>query len=249
MRQLILALSLALAWFGVARTAEIAPPPPAIVSGETIAARIAETFAVRLPVAGRYHVAFADPAFALSVSPTVQTRFEIATLSFDATRQAFGGSVSYVDVNGQSQIVAISGTAYAVIDVPALSHDVASGDVIGPQDLTTVEIPAERVSTTLITSADDIAGQAARRGLRARQPLYAYDVKKPVVVKKGELVTIVFSLPGIELTAAGQALADGGKGDVIAVLNARSRRTIEGRVSGAGTVSVQAPNAALALAQ
>jgi len=88
-----------------------------------------------------------------------------------------------------------------------------------------------------------------RRALRARQPLYAYDIKKPVVVKKGELVTLVFALPGIELTAQGQALADGGKGDVIAVLNARSRRTIEGRVSGPGTVAVQAPGAALALAQ
>ena len=57
---------------------------------------------------------------------------------------------------------------------------------------------------------------------------------KPIVVKKGELVTLVFSLPGIELTAAGQALADGGKGDAIPVLNARSRRTVQGSVIGPG---------------
>ena len=44
-------------------------------------------------------------------------------------------------------------------------------------------------------------------------------------------------------------IADGGKGDVIAVLNARSRRTIEGRVSGPGTISVQTSPATLAAAQ
>jgi flagella basal body P-ring formation protein FlgA len=247
MRQLLLALSLALAWLGLARAADVAPP--AIVSGETIVARIAETLATRLPVAGRYHVAFADPAFALSLPATAQGRFDIANLSFDASRQAFAGALTYRGANNQPMLVGVSGTAYAVIDVPALAHDVATGEIIGVADITTIELPAERTSSTLITNADDVTGQAARRALRARQPLYAYDIKKPVIVKKGELVTLVFALPGIELTAAGQALADGGKGDVIAVLNARSRRTIEGRVSGTGTVTVQAPGAALALAQ
>ncbi len=247
MRKLMLALSLALAWIGIARAEQVAPPT--IVSGETIATRISEALSTRLPVTGRYHVAFADPAFVLSLPATAQGHFDIANLSFDATRQAFAGALTFVGPAGQPQLLGLSGTAYPVIDVPALVHDVATSDVIGPQDLTSIELPAERASTTLITSADDVSGQAARRPLRARQPLYAYDVKKPVIVKKGELVTLVFALPGIELTAAGQALADGGKGDVIAVLNARSRRTIEGRVSGAGTVSVQAPSAALAIAQ
>ena len=251
MRELILALSLALSWLGVARAEmPIAPPaPPAIVTADKIAAKIADALAARLPVAGRYHVAFADPAFALSLPATAQGRYEIASLSFDAMRQAFAGSLTFAGANGQPQLVGIVGTAYPVIEVPALAHDVAMNDVIAPQDLMTIELPAERAGATLITSADDLAGQAARRPLRARQALFTFDVKKPVLVKKGELVTLVFSLPGIELTAAGQALADGGKGDVIAVLNARSHRTIEGRVSAAGTVAVQAPAASLALAQ
>ncbi|MBI1210584.1 MAG: flagellar basal body P-ring formation protein FlgA [Alphaproteobacteria bacterium] len=254
MRKLLLAISLALSWLGIAR-ADVAvstPPAPAaptIVSADAIAAKIADALSARLPVSGHYHVAFADPAFALSLPAAAQGHYQIANLSFDAMRQAFAGNLSYAGANGQPQLVGIVGTAYPAIEVPALAHDVAINDVIGPQDLMTIELPAERASTTLITNADDLAGQAARRPLRARQPIFAFDVKKPVIVKKGELVTLVFSLPGIELTAAGQALADGGKGDVIAVLNARSRRTIEGRVSAAGTVSVQTPTASLALAQ
>jgi len=250
MRNLLLALSLALTWLGIARADTPAPlAAPTIVAGDTIATQIADALAAKLPVAGRYHVAFANPAFALSLPATAQGRYEIASLSFDAMHQAFAGSLSFVAANGQPQLVGINGSAYPVIEVPALSHDVALGDVISSQDIMMIELPAERASTTLITSADDLSGQAARRPLRARQPIYAFDVRNPVIVKKGQLVTLVFSLPGIELTAQGQALADGGKGDVISILNARSHRTIEGRVSGAGTVSVQTPSASLALAQ
>lgn len=247
MRKVFLALSLALAWLGVARADQAAAPT--IVVGETIAARIADTLTTRVPAAGRYRVAFADPAFAIPLPATARGRFDIATLTYDPARQTFAAALTFVGANNQLMMINVAGSAYAVIDVPALTHDVAAGEIIGPLDLLTIELPAERMSSTLITSTEAVAGQAARRALRARQPLYAYDLKKPVVVKKGDLVTLVFALPGIELTAQGQALADGGKGDVIAVLNARSRRTIEGRVSGAGTVTVQAPGAALALAQ
>jgi flagella basal body P-ring formation protein FlgA len=247
MRNLILALSLALAWLGVAKADQAASP--LVVTSDLVAGRIAETLAQRLPVAGRYRVAFADAAFTLTLPPSAQGRFEVAALTFDAARQAFAATLSFAGAGGHAQLVSVSGTAYAVVDVPAPSHDLAPGDVVTPNDLTTIEVPAERVSTTLLTNAEAIAGQAARRALRARQPLFAFDLAKPVVVKKGTLVTLVFSLPGIELTAAGQALADGGKGDTIPVLNARSRRTIEGRVAGPGTISVQTSNAALALAQ
>ena len=247
MRKIILALSIALAWFGVARTEPAATP--AIVSAEAISAKIAETLTVRMPVAGRYRVSLADPTYAFALPPAAQGRFDIATLNYDATRQAFVANLSFAGATGPLQITGIAGSAYPVIDVPALAHDVALGEMIAAADLTTIEMPAERASATLITSADTVAGQAARRPLRARQPIFAFDLRKPVLIKKGDLVTIVFALPGIELTAAGQALADGGKDDVISVLNARSRRTIEGRVSSAGTVSVQSPTATLAAAQ
>ena len=70
MRRIILALSIALAWLGVARAEQAAAPTT--VTGDTIAAKIAETLAARIPVAGRYHVSFADPAFALTLPAAAQ---------------------------------------------------------------------------------------------------------------------------------------------------------------------------------
>ncbi len=245
MRKLILALSIALSWLGIAR-ADV--PSTAIVTGDAIAAKVAIALGMRFPTTGRYHVAFADPAFALALPAASQGNFEVAAIGFDAARQTFAANLSFAGAAGK-QLTTVAGNAYTVIDVPAPVHDIAAGDIISAPDLVTIELPADRASASLVTTSDSLTGQAARRTLRARQPVFGYDLKKPVIVKKGDLVTLVFSLPGIELTAAGQALADGGKDDVIAVLNARSRRTIEGRVSGAGTVSVQTSPTALAIAQ
>src|SRR5262249_2325544 len=147
---------------------------------------------------------------------------------------------------GVTEYLRLNGTAFAVLDVPTLVRDVAVGETIATDDVATMELPADRISGTLLTARAGVAGQAARRQLRAQTPLYTYDLKKPVIVKKGDLVNVTYALPGIELTAQGQAQADAGLGDTVPVLNTRSRRTVEGRVTGAGAVSVLAPGATLA---
>jgi flagella basal body P-ring formation protein FlgA len=135
-----------------------------------------------------------------------------------------------------------------VVTVPALTRDVAPGETIAEADLTTIEIAANRLSAQTLTQANAIAGQAARRMLRANTALQTYDVRKPVLIKKGELVTVTHALDGIALTAQGQAQADAGLGDAVPVLNTRSRRTIDARVTGTGTATVVVPNAAETLA-
>src|SRR5262245_23427623 len=151
MHRLFLALSIALAWLGVAKADQ--PPLPAaaptIVAADAIGAKIATLLATRIPVAGRYHVSFADAALALTLPASAQGRYDIAALNFDPARQVFAASLSYVGANGQLQVTGVAGAAYAVVDVPAPGHDLAPGDVITATDLTTIELPAERVSTTL----------------------------------------------------------------------------------------------------
>jgi len=244
MRELILAVSLALVWTNAAGADT--PGADAIVTADAIAARVSEAIAARDPTSGRYHVALADPAYQLVLPAAAQGRYGIAALTFDPARRSFAATLSYTNQAGATEYVRLGGGALAVIDVPALNRDIAIGETIAESDLTTIELAAERASGTLLTSAASLAGQAARRQLRAGTPLFTYDVKKPVLVKKGDLVTVVYSLPGIELTSQGQALADAAKGETVAILNTRSRRTIEARVTGAGTVSVSTPGATLA---
>ncbi len=242
MRKLILAMSLALAWTNAAGA-------DTIVTADAIATRVSEAIAARMPTPGHYRVALSDPSYQLALPTAAQGRYGIAALTFDPARQSFAATLSYTNQIGTTEYVRLGGGALAVIDVPALTRDVAIGEVIADSDLTTIELAADRAGGTVLTSSASLAGQAARRQLRAGTPLFTYDVKKPVLIKKGDLVTVVYSLPGIELTSQGQAQADAAKGDTVAILNTRSRRTIEARVTGAGTVSVSNPGATLAANQ
>ena len=219
-----------------------------IVSSDTIATRIADAIAARLPTPGRYRVTVADAAFQLQL-PYGQSRWDIAALTYDPQRQGFTATLSYTNAYGSQELSSLTGSAYAVINAPALNRDVAAGETISPSDMTTVELPADRLNGSILTATADIAGQSARRNLRAGTPLFTYDVKKAVLVKKGDLITLVFSLPGIELTAQGQAQSEGAKGDTISVLNSISHRTVEARVTAAGTATVATAAATLAAAQ
>jgi flagella basal body P-ring formation protein FlgA len=57
-------------------------------------------------------------------------------------------------------------------------------------------------------------------------------------VARNDSVTITFSVPGIMLTARGQALEPGAQGDVINVVNIQSKKTIRATVAGPGHVTV-----------
>lgn len=216
------------------------------VTADTIATRISDAIAARLPTPGRYRVALADPGFQLSLPESAQGRFDIAALTFDPARSSFNAALAYTAPSGDREYVRIAGSAAAVIEVPALTRDIAIGETINESDLTTIEMPAARLAAAVVTSPANIAGQAARRTLRARTPLFTYDVKRPIAIKKGELVTVTYALDGIQLTAQGQAQADAGVGEQVAIMNTRSRRTIDARVTGAGTAIVIAANPTIA---
>jgi flagella basal body P-ring formation protein FlgA len=218
------------------------------VTADAIATRISETIAARLPSPGRYKVMLADPGYQLTLPDAAQGRYDIAALTFDPARQSFTAALAYTNAGGDREYVRIAGAAAAVVTVPALLRDVAPGETISDADLTTIEIAAGNLGAQILTQQTRIAGLAARRMLRANTPLQTYDVKKPVVIKKGELVTVTYAEDGIQLTAQGQAQAEAGLGDTVPILNTRSRRTIDARVTGSGAATVIVPNATAALA-
>ena len=75
-----------------------------------------------------------------------------------------------------------------------------------------------------------------RRMLSAGQPFRAEDVRRPIVVTKGQTVTMQFAAPGVELTAMGRAMSEGGVGDTVTIQNPVSYRMIAGTVVAPGTV-------------
>jgi flagellar basal body P-ring formation protein FlgA len=126
------------------------------------------------------------------------------------------------------------------MDAVVPAHDIARGSVLSEGDLTTKSIAVMRANDGIVRNASDAAGKEAKRALRAGEFVRTSDLKRPVLVAKGSNVTMSFEVPGITLTAVGRALAEGGEGESIAVLNPTSYRQVVAVVTGPGTARVGA---------
>ena len=106
--------------------------------------------------------------------------------------------------------------------------------VIGPEDIAMVaaEIPGA------LTTPDDAVGQEARVTLYAGRPVHEGDLGAPAVVKRNQMVRLVFQTGGITIHTDGRALERGAAGDVIHVMNMASHTTVLGSVGPDGSVSV-----------
>ena len=134
-----------------------------------------------------------------------------------------------------------AGTAFAA-EVPVSlrivvpTRDIMRGEVIGESDLTFAEVTGTALAPSTATKFETLDGMQSRRLLRAGQSVRAEDVRRPVVVTKGQTVTMTFRAPGVELSAIGRAMSEGGIGDSVTVQNPISFRMISATVTAAGTV-------------
>lgn len=116
------------------------------------------------------------------------------------------------------------------------NHDIARGATLAESDLVYGTIPATNVYSGVATSIDELAGMQTRRMLRAGEIVRVDDVRHPILVTKGSIVTMTFEAPGVVLTASGRAMSEGGMGDTVTIQNPASYRQISATVIGAASV-------------
>ena len=125
------------------------------------------------------------------------------------------------------------------------NRDIARGETLSESDLVYGTISSNNVFSGIATSMDSLKGMETRRMLRSGEIVRTDDVRHPVVVAKGSIVTMTFEAPGVTLTASGRAMSEGGVGDTITVQNPASFRQISAIVTGPG--AVRAASSALAI--
>lgn len=117
---------------------------------------------------------------------------------------------------------------------------VATRDVPANQPLAQDDLAIERRRITDMAGAvsvpEEAAGQSSSRSLRSGQPLHARWLAAPLLVRRGDSVTIVARHGGIEVQAAGEALEPGRQGQIVRVRNASSGKLIRARVVDSGVV-------------
>lgn len=173
----------------------------------------------------------------------------IETLSHDPVSGRFVAEIRTPLANGETLLTSFSGQTTEVQLIPILSRPIPRGSVLTDADVKTERVPVKRIGANVVTMLEDVVGMQTKRALRPGQPLRSTDLAIPTMIEKGALVTMVFSVPGIKLTNVGRALESGGDGDVINVINPRSKQTVMARVISRNQVSVDLTTTQIASVQ
>lgn len=89
-----------------------------------------------------------------------------------------------------------------------------------------------------LTDPSEAVGFEARVVLYAGRPIRDGDVGPAAIIDRNQIVTLSFQRGSLMITTEGRALARGGIGDAVRVMNLASRTTVTGIVGADGVVRV-----------
>jgi flagellar basal body P-ring formation protein FlgA len=142
---------------------------------------------------------------------------------------------------GRQGSLRVTGSLVEMTGVAVLTRSVNRGDAIGTGDVVIERRPKEAVPGDARSDGLAVTGQVARRALGAGSVLRLGDAAPAEIVTRGDLVTVVYEIPGMTLTLRGRAQEAGALGDTIAVVNPQSKKVLQARIVAPGKVSVSAP--------
>ena len=190
----------------------------------------------------------ADPSVGIELANRLMTlhlpaeasnRIAVDDIYHDPRSGRFTAMITAPAGSPQAERVRVTGKVFRTVEVPVIASRLLPGDVIDRTDIEWIEVRADDLQRDALVDAADLIGRTPTRGLAAGQPVRSRDVRDPLLVERGQLVTIYHRHPLMTLAVQGKALQNGSKGDVVRVQNTRSNTVLEATVSGAGRVVVQ----------
>ncbi|MEW8027752.1 MAG: flagellar basal body P-ring formation chaperone FlgA [Candidatus Thiodiazotropha sp.] len=120
---------------------------------------------------------------------------------------------------------------------------IANRDLARGQAITTTDVKLEISDTTQLLrgyyeSVDEVVGRTLKRVLRRGRIVTPTSLMVQKTVSRGEQVTILAGVGGIEVRMHGKAMKNGNPGDLIPVVNVKSKKKLQARVISEGLVKV-----------
>lgn len=224
-----------LGWRGAGTAQTVVRRLSGTVSALEIQAALQEKISAELQNT-KVEVELSDRNVSLQNSNPADRRVHMENLSYSLSRGDFSATIS---LNGGSSRN-VTGRLFQLAAIPVLTVPKRPGDVISKSDIDTLYVRAEDIAASTIVDASRLVGMTPRRGLSAQKPVNGADVKSPIIVKKGEFVTMSLKGSQLDITTQGRALEDGAAGDVIQVMNDSSKKRVDAVVIGPQTVSIRA---------
>ncbi len=124
-------------------------------------------------------------------------------------------------------------------DVIAAAHPLRRGTQITAADLITVRQETTNILQGYFTKSKNVVGKLLDRGMNAGQLFSPRHLSPPLLVRRGDKVTILASLDGLKVRVSGTALKDAARGQKLSVRNTRSKRIVQAIAVEPGIVQVR----------
>ncbi len=172
---------------------------------------------------------------AVHIPASMAPSIAIKNFRYDRASRRFTGLLQ-APAEAPTVVQPVSGQVFRTAEVPVLKRRLRKSQIIAEDDIEWISMRSDRVSRNVITDAGDLIGKAPRRPLTAGSLIRMADVREPVLVAKGNTVTMVYKTRFMTLTARGKALDDGSRGATVRVMNPQSKRVVEAKVVSADRV-------------
>lgn len=115
------------------------------------------------------------------------------------------------------------------------TRDLQRGDTVGEHDIDQREHNVLAAGATPLTRPADALGRQARRTIPAGTALLPTALEQPVLVRRGDRVSVDSAPGAISVRVTGEAMGTARRGERVRVRNLQSGRTIDAVVTGSGT--------------
>ncbi len=173
----------------------------------------------------------------LNTANGAQTTLNIEQLVHFPASERFSAVISWG--NAENERMRLTGRFERMSEVPVLAERVLRGDIIAKNDLKWIRLPENRLPRAAITDASLIVGMAAKHALQTGKPITQSDIRRPLMVNRGEIITVMLSTPHMQLTTKGRALEAGSRGDTIRISNLQTSTVIDAVVVASGQARIE----------
>lgn len=150
---------------------------------------------------------------------------EIRGLRTDTDKNNWNASLIITENNNVISAMPLAGRYGVMTALPVLKHAVKNGELISEADIELKSFPETRTNKDIITDSTSIIGKTPVRAISPDRPIRSNEIAGIALIKKNALIQIRYKSGNMEITATGQALSDGAKGDVIEIRNVTSKKT------------------------
>jgi flagella basal body P-ring formation protein FlgA len=143
--------------------------------------------------------------------------------------------ISFQAAKGAVQFPVTADVAPAVAPVVVAVQPIARGAIITASDveLQMLEsVPGATSRRAPVTSIEQLIGMEARQPIAGGDVVFTDKVQAPVLVKRGEIITVVSQVGSIRVTTTARARQDGSHGELVQLESIETRETYDGRVTG-----------------